>query len=291
MKWTHLTPPFWIWWAFNYVFIIGLSLSANQFSVRKLSTLFFRPKVTILMTNFNKMKYLNRSIPSALRQTYSHFELLVIDDGSTDGSFNAIGRYRRTDERVRVFRNMFRRSTNIVRVMGVREARGSFLVSLDSDDALANRTLELDLQAATSYGADIVHHRAFRVRANGQMMIFWETRLGRTSNDTLVRLFRQGCINWNLWTKFISRRLYLSALRLLGHAAHRLVNAWGQDKLHCAALFRLVRLLVDVDYFAYFYYEVSESALSRSTNHWLEIRAIDEAVHHIMNLDVSEYLT
>jgi hypothetical protein len=153
---------------------------------------------------------------------------------------------------------------------------------LGSDDALANRTLELDLWAAARYGADIVQHRAFKVSGDGHMTVFWETRLRRASNDTLVRLFLWGAINWNLCTKFISCRLYLSALRLLGNAAHRLVNSWGQDKLHCFALFRLVRLLVDVDYFGYFHYDVAENAFARTTNTFQEIRIIDETVRDIM---------
>jgi hypothetical protein len=166
--------------------------------------------------------------------------------------------------------------------MGVCEARGLFIVSLDSDDALANRTLELDLRAAVLYGADIVQHRAFRVGPDGRMNIFWETKLGSASNETLVRLFRRGCINWNLWTKFVSRRLYLRAIRVLRILSHRPVNSWGQDKRHCAALFGLARLHVNVDYFGYFYYDVRENALAGSTNPLLEIRAIDALAREVL---------
>jgi hypothetical protein len=166
--------------------------------------------------------------------------------------------------------------------MGVCEARGLFIVSLDSDDALANRTLEMDLRAAVLWGADIVQHRAFRVGADGRMNIFWETKLGSASNETLVRLFRRGYINWNLWTKFFSRRLYLRAIRVLGILSHQPINSWGQDKLHCAALFGLARLFVNVDYFGYFYYDVRENAFARSANPLLEIRIIDDLVQEVL---------
>jgi glycosyltransferase involved in cell wall biosynthesis len=159
----------------NIALIACLCLKTDQFAIQGLSGFFYLPTVAIFILDFNKMKYLNRSIPSALRQTYSHFELLVVDDGLTDGSIDAIGRHALTDEPIRVFRNKLRKSTNVVRLMGVLGARGLFLISLDSDDALVNHTLELDLRAALLHRVDMVQHHAIWVQADGGLAVFWET--------------------------------------------------------------------------------------------------------------------
>ena len=51
------------------------------------------PKVSIILTNYNKVKYLKKSIESVLNQTYRNFELIIIDDASTDGSDKIIKKY------------------------------------------------------------------------------------------------------------------------------------------------------------------------------------------------------
>ncbi len=90
------------------------------------------PKITVLMSVYNAESYLQLAAQSILDQTFHDFEFLIIDDGSTDGSVQAL--HELSDERVRVIRNPqnfgLTKSLNI----GIREAKGRYIARLDADD-------------------------------------------------------------------------------------------------------------------------------------------------------------
>jgi glycosyltransferase involved in cell wall biosynthesis len=86
------------------------------------------------MTVYNTETYLRQAVDSILAQTFSDFELIVIDDGSSDGSTDILKDYAARDSRVRL---TSRPNTGIVRAAneGVAQARGKYLARMDSDDA------------------------------------------------------------------------------------------------------------------------------------------------------------
>jgi hypothetical protein len=98
------------------------------------------PKVTVLMAVHNGGADLARAIDSVLAQTFTDFELLVVDDGSTDGSAETIE--RSADARIRLLRN----EQNIGQVpslnRGLAEAQGEYVARLDHDDLCLPRRLE-----------------------------------------------------------------------------------------------------------------------------------------------------
>lgn len=89
-------------------------------------------KVTVLLPVFNSEKYLRQAIDSILNQTFKNFELLIINDGSTDGSNIIINSY--SDERIRVLDNCENVGLTASRNRGLQEARGEYVALLDSDD-------------------------------------------------------------------------------------------------------------------------------------------------------------
>ena len=102
------------------------------------------PKVSVVMPVYNRERYVREAIDSILSQTYSDFELIVIDDASTDRSASVIE--SRKDSRTRVFHNPKNLGLIKTRNLGLSLARGQYVATLDSDDvALPQR---LALQAA-----------------------------------------------------------------------------------------------------------------------------------------------
>src|SRR5215510_6164673 len=90
------------------------------------------PKVTVMIPVYNREKYVGDAIDSILAQTFTDFELLVIDDGSTDRSREVAQSYH--DPRICLVCNETNEGVPKTRNTGVRLAHGEYLAFLDSDD-------------------------------------------------------------------------------------------------------------------------------------------------------------
>lgn len=98
------------------------------------------PVVTVVVPTYNRAGLIGAAIDSVLRQTYSDFEIIVVDDGSTDDTEAVVGAY---GDRVRYVRTSNGGSGH-ARNVGMRHARGRYLTFLDSDDLLYPYALELE---------------------------------------------------------------------------------------------------------------------------------------------------
>ncbi|QQR82384.1 glycosyltransferase family 2 protein [Candidatus Campbellbacteria bacterium] len=97
-------------------------------------------KVSIIITTYNRALTLHKALESVLKQTYSDIEVLVVDDGSTDGT----GEFMRTmtDFRVRYIRLSTNSGASVARNRGIQEASGGYILVWDSDDVLYLHALE-----------------------------------------------------------------------------------------------------------------------------------------------------
>lgn len=112
------------------------------------------PKVTAAVPVYNVEGYLEKCAGSVLAQTERDIELLLIDDGSTDGSGALCDKIAERDPRVRVI-HQENRGLGGARNTGIENARGEWLIFPDSDDWLEPETVERALKAAESAGAEI----------------------------------------------------------------------------------------------------------------------------------------
>ncbi len=92
------------------------------------------PRVSVIIPTFNRAHLLRRALASVLSQDFTDFEVLVIDDHSTDGTQGLLDDVRSADPRVRGFLQPENRGVSAARNRGFREARGELIAFLDSDD-------------------------------------------------------------------------------------------------------------------------------------------------------------
>lgn len=110
--------------------------------------------VSLILPVYNVEKYLERCLNSILSQTYSNFELIIIDDGSTDNCHNIINKYKKIDSRIKAFRQE-NKGLSAARNEGLKKANGEYIGFIDSDDYISKYYLEYLLNALTANNASI----------------------------------------------------------------------------------------------------------------------------------------
>ena len=101
------------------------------------------PHVSVIIPCFNREGLLPETLDSISAQTFSDWEAIVVDDGSTDGSLSIARDYARRDARFRALcGDGERKGANRCRNKGLAESKGDYLIFLDSDDVLASTCLE-----------------------------------------------------------------------------------------------------------------------------------------------------
>lgn len=112
------------------------------------------PKISVIIPVYNAETYLHRCINSILSQTFTDFEIVLVDDGSTDNSLQIVQNFTLLDERIHVFHQENLGVTR-ARKTGVEIAKGEFVCFVDADDVLLSEALQL-LYGKISISVDIV---------------------------------------------------------------------------------------------------------------------------------------
>lgn len=95
-------------------------------------------KISIIVPVFNREKYIEETIRSVLSQAHENWELLLVDDGSTDNSFAICKKISEEDNRIRcIVRTESQKGASVCRNIGIRDSRYDWIIFLDSDDLLA----------------------------------------------------------------------------------------------------------------------------------------------------------
>ena len=128
------------------------------------------PKVSIIMPVYNAEKYLGEAIESVLKQTYSDFELLLINDRSTDHSKEICMDYCKQDDRLVLLENNSEiHGPGVTRNIGMDYATGAFIYFMDADDWIEKDLLRDTVTLAEKTGADIVPF-GFVIEDNGKQI-------------------------------------------------------------------------------------------------------------------------
>ena len=93
------------------------------------------PTLTIIVPVYNVESYVAETLDSLQRQTLKHWEAIIVNDGSTDGSAAIVDRYAKIDRRIQVVHQV-NAGLGAARNVGIQHARGKFLTFLDSDDII-----------------------------------------------------------------------------------------------------------------------------------------------------------
>ena len=120
-----------------------------------------QPKISVIVSVYNGDQYLSQCLESLLRQTFTDFEIMVVNDGSADFSYQICQEFAHQDSRVRVF-NQVNQGQAVARNLALDQARGEYITFVDADDYVVERYLAALYQAALEQDAEVVVGEYFR---------------------------------------------------------------------------------------------------------------------------------
>lgn len=112
------------------------------------------PLVSVIIPAYNASPFIRRTLASVLAQTYDHFEVLVVDDGSTDDTVAIVQEVAAADARVRLFRQP-NRGVAAARNLAIRASRGEFIAPIDADDVWYPRKIEKQVECMLKAGPSV----------------------------------------------------------------------------------------------------------------------------------------
>lgn len=169
-------------------------------------------KISIVMPVYNTEKYISQTISSLLRQTYGNFELICVNDGSTDATPEILNKYAGKDKRIKVI-NQPNKGAAAARNNGLKYVSGEYTLILDADDLYAADMLEKLISKAKETKAEIVFCRS----------VAYNTRDGAESE-----------MSWSLLTDKIPVNPFVYSD--LGPYLYSFTKGWAWDKLYATKL-------------------------------------------------------
>ena len=213
-----------------------------------------RELISVIVPVYNVEKYLSDCIQSILEQSYDSFEVLLVDDGSTDKSGMICESFQKQDSRIRVFHKM-NGGLSDARNYGLKHAIGKYVTFVDSDDYLSSYCLEYMYNAMQNYHLDIVQGLFTRD----------ETRLGKGQMNEIT-VFNSpeetlnNYLNYHLLEGHACNKLYISELfdDIRYPVGKIQEDAWTTYKV-----FAQSNRVGVVDYYSYYYRYNNMSIMNR----------------------------
>ena len=241
------------------------------------------PKISVIVPIYNAELYLEECIHSVLNQTLRDIELLLIDDGSTDGSFRICEEYSKKDNRVQVFRNK-NVGQGLERNFGVKKAAGEYIAFLDSDDQYKEDALERLYQKAMETNADMVsggyvdvcNHEIIKEHLLGNRILDSTEKIKKVMADLISYEKKEGydgCIA--VWDSIFKKQLLIdNNIQFLSER-----DIYSEDLLYKLMVMSCSRKIIFCNDITYLYRvndtsftnRISESVLNRITNLYDEI--------------------
>ena len=168
--------------------------------------------VSCIVPIYNVKDYVKKCIESLINQTYSHIEIILVDDGSYDGSERICDDFARMDSRIKVI-HKHNGGLSSARNAGINIATGDFLMFVDGDDFLSKEAIEylIDLKESTSDLVDIIQFRYREVEYNEVIEtedLVSVTKICTQTKEMFEELYSLGGVAASACTKLYRRSLF-----------------------------------------------------------------------------------
>ena len=150
--------------------------------------------VSIIMPSWNTGRFIAESIESVLAQTYKNWELLIVDDCSTDNTDEVIASFK--DTRIKYFKNEKNSGAALTRNRAMREAQGEWIAFLDSDDLWAPNKLEKQLGFMNDNGYVFSYHDFVKIDEESKPLNVYVTGPNVVTKQGMYNYGYPGCLTF-----------------------------------------------------------------------------------------------
>ena len=240
--------------------------------INKIPYSFLEPKITAIIILYNSEKTIKSAIRSIQNQNISDIELIIVDDFSSDNSIKTITKIAEQDHRIKIIKNNKNRGSLYSRSIGALNAKGKYIMALDSDDLFSNEYIfYICYKEVETYNLDILEYAGFHIKKKilrlsnkfpkkpyylrykkfnktiKQPKLF--NFLYRKNLTKIIRL-RDAYI----WGKCIKATIYQKSLQTLGGKVYTRNINFGEDRIVNFVLFFIANSFKFINEYGIIYY-------------------------------------
>lgn len=249
--------------------------SIFNFNNSKLKRFNNRPKVTVIIPVYNCQKSIELSLTSIMNQKMKDFEIILVNDNSSDNSQKIINQIKKGDNRIKLINNHKNMGTLYSRCIGALNAEGKYIFSLDNDDIFLDEDIFMTIYNLAYKGNyDIVEFKSFIIpnynpeikdirqnyfNSHPSNLILHQPELG------IFPISRNGKLSANdfyIWAKCIKTELYQKSVIALGKKRYSIYNCWTEDISMVFIIFNLAKSYIFVNKYGIFHL-ISKETTSR----------------------------
>lgn len=169
----------------------------------------YLPLVTVIVPIYNLEKYLDICLESIVRQSYPNLEIILVNDGSTDGSLTLCEMYAKLDTRIHVI-SQKNSGVSVARNTGLKHAKGEYICFIDGDDYIISNYIQLLVDAILEHKADMsvchitkLKHSRFHTVPDSPLLPSVSIL---NSGQALCQMIYQKAFSWEVVAKLYSRK-------------------------------------------------------------------------------------
>lgn len=233
--------------------------------------------ISVIIPCFNSVEFINRALTSVLNQTYSDYEIILVDNNSTDNTYDILCEYsNRYPKIVKVFKEP-KKGAPAARNKGLAQAKGDWIQFLDSDDELLPSKLESQAAVAESSQADVIV---------GECLMY-TTFKGTTTKKT------RGIENGDVWKALLTSKLGITSSNLWRREAVVSAGGWNETRSSSQEYDLMFRMLKKNAKIAFLLtpetiVHVRENSIHKSGDNNRFVEILDNNIK--LRLQIKEYL-
>jgi glycosyltransferase involved in cell wall biosynthesis len=264
------------------------------------------PKISIIIPLYNCQNTINFSIASIQKQLFQNYEIILVNDYSTDNTSIVVNELMQKDYRINIINNKKNMGTLFSRSIGVLISKGKYILCLDNDDLFYDENLFgylFNFSEIRKY--DIVEFKSFYAKRYSFDLRIGEIKDSPFNNHPINYTLTQPDLgifpisknnkyssnDFHLWGKSIKSSIYKKALNLLTEQKYSFYNCWTEDISILFIIFNLAQSFIFIGRYGIIHFDFKQTTtytLHKSNKLMSDLFLLDIIIQYIQNIEVNK---